>query len=79
MQYEVKKIEYVNKPQAKDANTLIQYANVTMGIVGNSYEGFTQTDTYIAEFPTTGMDISQLETFIDSNLTEQAHKKYPNT
>lgn len=79
MKYEVKKIEYVNKPQIVDATTLKQFVNCTMGIVGNEYPQFTAIDTYIIEFPNTGLDAIQIEQFVDAEVTKQAHEKYPNT
>ena len=79
MDYEVKKIEYVNKPQIVDASTLRQYVNCTMGIVGNTYSQFTAINTYEIDFPNTGLDAVQIEQFVDGEVTKQAHLKYPNT
>jgi hypothetical protein len=76
--YEIKRIEYLNKPQIKDAQTLTQFANVTVGIVGQPYDGFTTTYTDSVDFSNTGLDAIQIEQFVDAELLNKMKIKYPN-
>jgi len=78
MEFEVVKIEYINKPQIKDQDTLIQFVNVTVGVVGCPYTQFKAIDTYEIDFPNTGLDALQIEQFVDSKAEILALEKYPN-
>lgn len=78
MVYEVKRIEYNDKPFIKDESTLIQHVSIFTGVVGNTYD-MTVRDFASVEFPSTGIDAQEIITFIDSKCAEISAEKYPNT
>ncbi len=79
MQYEVKNIRYEGSPKTKNETTFTQFVNVTTGIVGNTYDGFTITNTIEVDFPSTGLDATQIAEKIQADSATYSALKYPNT
>jgi len=79
MNYELKDTNWVGSPKVKatDPTIVVQFVNVTTGIVGETY-GFTKVDTVEMEFP-----ISMTGTDMQANTQVQALAyvvtTYPNT
>ena len=79
MNYELKDTNWVGSPKVKatDPTIVVQFVNVTTGIVGETY-GFTKVDTVEMEFPIsmTGTDM-QADTTVQA--TAYVATTYPNT
>jgi hypothetical protein len=80
MQYELKDATWVGSPiPKKDDPTKVEvYVNVTTGIVGQAYTGFTNQDTTKMEFP---MSMTGTQMQADTQIQAAAYSaaKYPNT
>ena len=79
MQYELKNVEFVGSVRKKDDNTFIQTVNATTGVVGQTYNGFTNMDSIDIEFPASGMDANQIQTLIQQQSAAYVANKYPDT
>jgi regulation of enolase protein 1 (concanavalin A-like superfamily) len=80
MNFEVKDTDWVNAPKVKESDpTKVEvYVNVTTGVVGQPYIGFSNVDTVLMDFP-----ISMTGVEMKANTAVQAaafsSAKYPNT
>ena len=79
MNYEVKNVKYEGSVKVKNETTFSQFVNVTTGIVGNTYDGFDTTDTIEVEFPSTGLDATQIAEKIQTDSVIFSSSRYPNT
>jgi len=79
MQYEVKDVTWVGAPKTKqgDPSTVVIYANVTTGVVGDTY-GFTKQDTILAECPITMTGV-EMAASVETQAATFSAEKYPNT
>lgn len=79
MNYEVKDTDWVGSPKVKatDPAIVVQFVNVTTGIVGETY-GFTKVDTVEMEFliSMTGTD---MQTSTATQAAAYVVATYPNT
>ncbi len=79
LEYEVKNIRYEGAVKVKNETTFSQFVNVTTAIVGNTYSGFDATDTIEIDFPSTGLDATQIAEKIQADSVAFSSAKYPNT
>lgn len=80
MQYEIKgELEYIGAPKGKNVTAYTQCLKVCTGIVGQTYEGFTNNDVLFVDFPATGLDADGIKALIGSAATQFVSVKYPNT
>lgn len=79
MQYILKKITYLGAPRSIDETTYTQTILIETGISGQTYNGFTNTDTTDINFPFIGLDADGIKNLIASASTEFVATKYPNT
>lgn len=79
MNYEVIDTNWVGSPKVKatDPTIVVQFVNVTTGIVGETY-GFTKVDTVEMEFPIS-MTGSDMQASTATQAAAYVVTKYPNT
>ncbi len=82
MQYELKSVKAIGNPYTrKDKDGQEQYGInilITTGIVGQTYKGFTNTDSSFFELEK-GQTINQNEAEMNAFATQFVSEKYPNT
>lgn len=79
MQYELKTVILNGPVSRKDVNTFTQPIMVITGIVGQTYEGFSNKDPLVVDFPATGLNADQIEALLYTAATAESARLYPNT
>jgi hypothetical protein len=77
MKFEPKKIDWIGSPVKQEDGSYKQQTIISIGIVGNTYEGFINQKTLIVIWPATGKNAEQIEASIKQQVDSFVQQIYP--
>lgn len=78
MEFELKNVVSVGDVQSVDADNSRQYLNITTGVVGCPYEGFTKTETVAYDF-SNSLSVQAAKDGVQPFAAAWVVTTYPNT